>query len=62
MADSKFPTADADSESKKEAWYRPTRNWRYGRLYLEGEEYNLEGIVPQDDIDAAIEAGHLEAC
>ena len=61
MADpkTKEPTAEAEPKAKKEKWYRPTRNWRYGKLYLEGEKYELEGI-PQDDIDAAVEQGHLE--
>lgn len=64
MADSKKePTADAEPKvepkAKKEKRYRPLRNWRYGKLYIEGQKYDLEGI-PQDDIDSAIEQGHLE--
>jgi hypothetical protein len=62
MADPKHSPAETEPKAKKEKWYRPTRNWRYGKLYLEGEKYNLEGIVPQEDIDAAIEQGHLEVC
>ncbi len=62
MADPKEkPTAEAEPKAKKERLYRPLRNWRYGKLYLEGEKYDLEGI-PQDDIDSAIEQGHLEVC
>ncbi len=60
MADSKFPTAEAEPKAKKkEKQYCPLRNWRYGKLYLEGQKYDLEGI-PQDDIDSAVEQGHLE--
>jgi hypothetical protein len=66
---SKETTAEAEPKvepkvepkAKKEPQYRPTRNWRYGKLYLEGEKYSLEGI-PQDDIDSAVEQGYLEVC
>jgi hypothetical protein len=71
MADSKFPTAEAEpkvepkvepkAKKDKDKQYRPTRNWRYGKLYLEGQKYDMEGI-PQDDIDSAVEQGHLEVC
>jgi hypothetical protein len=58
-----FPAADtsAAADTSTGGLYRPTRNWRYGKLYLEGQKYDLEGI-PQDDIDSAIEQGHLEVC
>ncbi|MFM2433068.1 MAG: hypothetical protein RLZZ511_4282 [Cyanobacteriota bacterium] len=54
-------TAEPKPKAKKERRYRPLVNWRYGKLYREGKEYDLEGI-PQEDIDSAIEQGHLEVC
>lgn len=61
MADPKpkETTAEAEPKTKQAKHYRPLRNWRYGKLYLEGQKYDLEGI-PQDDIDSAVEQGHLE--
>lgn len=53
------PKTPIAASAKKRGLYRPTRNWRYGYLYEEGKDYDMEGI-PQETLDAAVEAGHLE--
>jgi hypothetical protein len=65
------PTTEAPSKtSSSAAKYRPTTNWRHGKLFREGQIYDRAEFaypvkdgtytIPQSAIDEAVEAGYLE--
>jgi hypothetical protein len=43
---------------RKRGLYQPTRNWRCGFLFLEGQDYEMAGI-PEDILADAVAQGHL---